>query len=52
MVIFRFFGQSCLTLELSTFLVHEMLIERNKEDIKRIFEEEIDHNLTLVSFPR
>ena len=34
MVIFRFFGQNCLKLELSTFVVHEMLIEHKEEDIK------------------
>ena len=33
MMIFRFFGENCLKLELSTF-VHEMLIEHKEEDIK------------------
>ena len=34
MVIFRFFGENCLKVELSTFVVHEMLVENKKEDIK------------------
>ena len=34
MVIFRFFGQNSLKLELSTFFVHEILIGHKKEDIK------------------
>ena len=37
MVIFRFFGENCLKLELSTFVVHEMLAENKEEDIKAIF---------------
>ena len=31
---FPVFGQNCLKLELSTFVVHEMLIEHKEEDIK------------------
>ena len=34
MVIFVFFGENCLKLEQSTFVVHRMLIEHKNEDIK------------------
>ena len=34
MVIFRLLGKNCLKLELSTFVVHEMLTENKEEDIK------------------
>ena len=34
MVIFSFFGENCLKLELCTFVVHEMLIENKEKDIK------------------
>ena len=34
MVIFRLFGENCLKVELSTFVVHEMLVENKEEDIK------------------
>ena len=34
MVIFRFFGESCLKLELNTFVIHEILIEHQEEDDK------------------
>ena len=34
MVIFKFFGENCLKLQLSTFVVHEMLIEYKEEDIE------------------
>ena len=35
MVIFRFFGQNCLKLELSNFLIiYEILIKHKEEDIK------------------
>ena len=34
MVILSFFGQNCLKLELSTFVVHEILTEHLVEDIK------------------
>ena len=37
MVIFRFFGENCIKLELSTFVVIEMLIENKEEDINWIF---------------
>ena len=33
MVIFRLFVENCLKLELSTFVVHEMLIVNKEEDI-------------------
>ena len=52
MVIFRFFSQNCLKLELSTFVVHEMLIEHKEEDIKWIFEEKINHNLSFSEFSK
>ena len=34
MVIFRFLGQNGLKLELHTFVVHKILMEHKKEDIK------------------
>ena len=52
MVIFRFFGQNCLRLELSTFVIHRMFIKHKKEDIKWIFEEKINHNLSLSKFSK
>ena len=35
MVIVRFFGQNCLKLELSTFVVDEILIEHKEEETLR-----------------
>ena len=50
--VFRFFGQNCLKLELSTFVICEMLIEHKEEDVQRIFEEEINHNQSFSEFSK
>ena len=46
MVIFRFFGHNCLKLELSIFVVYEIVIEH----WGRYVEEKITRNLSLASF--
>ena len=50
MVIFRFFGENCLKLELYTFVIHAVLIKNKEEDIKRTFQEIINHNLSFCDF--
>ena len=32
-LIFRFLGQNCIKLELSTFIIHKLLIKHKEEDI-------------------
>ena len=39
-------------IKLSNFIIHEMLIEHQEEDIKWIFEEGINHNKSFSEFSK
>ena len=52
MVIFRFWGQNGLKLELRTFAVHKILMEHEKEGIKWIYKRKKTIIKILASFPR
>ena len=49
MVIFRFFGESCLKLELNTFVIHEILIEHQEEDDKWIFQDKKKYIIRVLA---
>ena len=52
MVISRCFGENCPKSELSTLVVHQMLIEHKAEDLKWIFEEKMNHYPSFSDFSK